>query len=39
MREVLRRMEGQQSRSAALLDRLAPIKLSFARHLDSALSR
>jgi hypothetical protein len=39
MREVLRRMEGQQSRSAALLDRLAPIKLAFARHLDSALSR
>jgi hypothetical protein len=39
MREVLRRMEGQLSRSAALLDRLAPIKLAFARHLDSALSR
>ena len=39
IREVLRRMEGKQSRSAAVLDRLAPIKLAFARHLDSALSR
>ena len=39
IREVLRRMEGEQSRSAALLDRLAPIKLAFARHLDSALGR
>ena len=39
LREVLRRMEGEQSRSAALLDRLAPIKLAFARHLGSALSR
>jgi hypothetical protein len=26
-------------RGGALLDRLAPIKLAFARHLDSALSR
>jgi hypothetical protein len=39
MREVLRRMEGEQSRSAALLERLAPIKLAFARHLNSALSQ
>jgi hypothetical protein len=39
MREVLWRMEGEQSRSAALLDRLAPIKLAFARHLDAALRR
>jgi len=39
MREVLRRMEGEHSRSAALLERLTPIKLAFARHLDSALSR
>ena len=38
MREVLRRMEGDYSRSTALLERLAPIKLAFARHLDSALS-
>jgi len=39
MRDVLRRMEGEQSGSAALLERLAPIKLAFARHLNSALSR
>ncbi len=39
MREVLRRMEGEHSRSAALLDRLAPIKLAFARHLNSALNQ
>ena len=38
-REVLRRMEGEQSRSVALLDRLASIKLAFARHLDPALGR
>ena len=39
MREVLRRMEGEQSRSVALLDRLASIKLAFAGHLDPALGR
>jgi hypothetical protein len=37
MREVLRRMEGEYSRSTALLERLSPIRLAFARHLDSAL--
>ena len=38
MREVLRRMEGEHSRSIALIERLAPIKLAFARHLNAALS-
>jgi hypothetical protein len=38
MREVLRRMEGDHSRSLTLLERLAPIKLAFARHLNAALS-
>ena len=39
MRDVLRRMEGEQSASNALLERLATVKLSFARHLNAALSR
>lgn len=39
MREVLRRMEGERSRSLTLLERLAPIKSAFARHLDAALHR
>jgi hypothetical protein len=39
MREVLRRMEGEQARSATLLERLAPIKSAFARHLEVALNQ
>jgi hypothetical protein len=39
MRDVLRRMEGERSRSIGLIERLAPIKSAFARHLDAALHR
>jgi len=38
LRDVLQRVGGEQSRSIALLDRLAPIKSAFARHLDAALA-
>jgi hypothetical protein len=37
MREVLRRMEGEHSRSMRLIDRLAPIRSALARHLEAAL--
>ena len=38
LRDVLQRVEGEQSRSIALLDRLTPIRGAFARHLDVALT-
>jgi hypothetical protein len=38
LRDVLRRVEGEQSRSIALLDRLGPIRSALARHLDVALT-
>jgi hypothetical protein len=39
MREILRRMEGERSRALGSIDRLAPIKSAFARHLEAALNR
>ena len=39
LRDVLRRMNGEHSRALELIERLAPVRSAFTRHLEVALHR